>query len=107
MLSELPFEESDDLDFEDDGELYPMDDDLPENEEDSSHGFSEFQQIQCQAKCTRQIQEDNSKINQSMYLPTIIDVNVQDAFESSVFDSSEDDLFSKIEKATIDLEEIK
>ncbi|KAK7278377.1 hypothetical protein RJT34_23405 [Clitoria ternatea] len=103
MVSELSFEESDDPDFEDDGEFYLVDDDLPEDEEDSSHGFSEFQQIQRQAKCMRQIQEDDSKINQSI-------VDCQDASESCAFDSSED-LFSEIKKeikkATVDLEEIE
>ncbi|KAK7309309.1 hypothetical protein RJT34_05929 [Clitoria ternatea] len=99
MVSRLSFEESDDPDFEDDGEFYLVDDDLPEDEEDSSHCFSEFQQIQNQAKYMCQIQEDDSKINQSI-------IDVQGAFESSTFDSSED-LFSEIKKATVDLEEIE
>ncbi|KAK7279158.1 hypothetical protein RJT34_24204 [Clitoria ternatea] len=103
MVSELSFEESDDPDFEDDGEFYLVDDDLPKDEEDSSHGFFEFQKIQRQAKCMRQIQEDDSKINQSI-------IDGQDASESCAFDSSED-LFSEIKKeikkATVDLEEIE
>ncbi|KAK7318224.1 hypothetical protein RJT34_02923 [Clitoria ternatea] len=82
-----------------DGKFYPnpVDDDPPEAEEDSSHGFSTFQQIQRQAERARQIQEDDFKNNQSTYLAAIADV--QDAPENSAFDSSEDDLFGEIDKA--------
>ncbi|XP_047160275.1 UDP-N-acetylmuramoyl-L-alanyl-D-glutamate--2,6-diaminopimelate ligase MurE homolog, chloroplastic-like [Vigna umbellata] len=44
-----------------DGRFYPSpgDDDPPEAAEDSSHGFSTFQQIQQQAERARQIEEED------------------------------------------------
>ncbi|RZB94745.1 Protein ALBINO OR PALE-GREEN 13 isoform B [Glycine soja] len=82
-----------------DGKFYPSpaDDDPPEADEDSSHGFSTFQQIQRQAERARQIEEDDYKKNQSTYLAAIADV--EDAPDNAPFDSSEDDLFGEIDKA--------
>ncbi|TKY60635.1 UDP-N-acetylmuramoyl-L-alanyl-D-glutamate--2, 6-diaminopimelate ligase [Spatholobus suberectus] len=82
-----------------DGRFYPSpgDDDPPEAAEDSSHGFSTFQQIQRQAERARQIEEEDYKKNQSTYLAAIADV--EDAPDNAPFDSSEDDLFGEIDKA--------
>ena len=82
-----------------DGKFYPSpaDDDPPEADEDSSHGFSTFQQIQRQAQRARQIEEEDYKNNQSTYLAAIADV--EDAPDNAPFDSSEDDLFGEIDKA--------
>lgn len=75
----------------------PADDDPPEAAEDSSHGFSTFQQIQRQAERARQIEEEDYKKNQSTYLSAIADV--EDAPDNNTFDSNEDDLFGEIDKA--------
>ncbi|KAK7399202.1 hypothetical protein VNO78_10381 [Psophocarpus tetragonolobus] len=82
-----------------DGKFYPSpgDDDPPEAAEDSSHGFSTFQQIQRQAERARQREEEDYKNNQSTYLAAIADV--EDAPDNASFDSSEDDLFGEIDKA--------
>nr|KYP65638.1 UDP-N-acetylmuramoyl-L-alanyl-D-glutamate--2, 6-diaminopimelate ligase [Cajanus cajan] len=82
-----------------DGKFYPSpaDDDPPEAAEDSSHGFSTFQQIQRQAERARQIEEEDYKNNQATYLAAIADV--EDAPDADAFDSSEDDLFGEIDKA--------
>ncbi|KAK7358610.1 hypothetical protein VNO77_00545 [Canavalia gladiata] len=82
-----------------DGKFYPSpgDDDPPEAEEDSSHGFSTFQQIHRQAERARQLEEEDFKKNQSTYLAAIADV--QDAPDDAHLDTSEDDLFGEIDKA--------
>ncbi|XP_027340051.1 UDP-N-acetylmuramoyl-L-alanyl-D-glutamate--2,6-diaminopimelate ligase MurE homolog, chloroplastic isoform X2 [Abrus precatorius] len=83
-----------------DGKFYPSpaDDDPPEAAEDSSHGFSTFQQIQRQADRARQLQEEDFKKNQSTYLAAIADV--EDAPDGEAPDDSPaEDLFGEIDKA--------
>ncbi|KAL2342747.1 hypothetical protein Fmac_004032 [Flemingia macrophylla] len=84
-----------------DGKFYPSpaDDDPPEAAEDSSHGFSTFQQIQRQAERARQIEEEDYKNNQATYLAAIADVQDAPEADADAFDSSEDDLFGEIDKA--------
>ncbi|CAJ1937416.1 unnamed protein product [Sphenostylis stenocarpa] len=82
-----------------DGRYYPSpgDDDPPEAAEDSSHGFSTFQQIHIQSERARQIEEEDYKKNQATYLAAIADV--EDAPDNVDFDTSGDDLFGDIDKA--------
>ena len=85
-----------------DGKFYPnsADDDPPEALEDSSHGFSTFQQIHAQAARARQIQEEDFKKNQSTFLAAIADVeDAPDNPSPLDSDNSGDDLFGEIDKA--------